>query len=218
MAIQRTSQRTRSAGRPTLDQVAARAGVGRGTVSRVVNGSPQVSAARQGRRRAGHPGARVRAQPGRPGAGDPADRLGRAGRLRVGGAGLRRAVLRRHHPGHQLDADGDAAAAVAGHGPVQGRAGTGRAPPHPAARRRRAAAVAARRRPAADPARPARAAGRPLWPARRPGEDRQRPDELRRRGQRRRRPGRRGPPAGPGPPAGRRDRRPAGHGRRRRPG
>jgi DNA-binding LacI/PurR family transcriptional regulator len=28
---------------PTLDQVAARAGVGRGTVSRVVNGSPQVS-------------------------------------------------------------------------------------------------------------------------------------------------------------------------------
>src|SRR5690349_25136725 len=29
--------------RPTLDQVAARAGVGRGTVSRVVNGSPQVS-------------------------------------------------------------------------------------------------------------------------------------------------------------------------------
>ncbi|HEX6871339.1 MAG TPA: LacI family DNA-binding transcriptional regulator, partial [Micromonosporaceae bacterium] len=37
-------QRTRSAGRPTLDEVAARAGVGRGTVSRVVNGSPQVSA------------------------------------------------------------------------------------------------------------------------------------------------------------------------------
>jgi len=45
VAIHRTSQRTRSAGRPTLDQVAARAGVGRGTVSRVVNGSPQVSAA-----------------------------------------------------------------------------------------------------------------------------------------------------------------------------
>jgi DNA-binding LacI/PurR family transcriptional regulator len=38
-----TSQRLRSAGRPTLDQVAARAGVGRGTVSRVINGSPQVS-------------------------------------------------------------------------------------------------------------------------------------------------------------------------------
>ena len=38
-----TSQRTRSAGRPTLDEVAARAGVGRGTVSRVINGSPQVS-------------------------------------------------------------------------------------------------------------------------------------------------------------------------------
>jgi DNA-binding LacI/PurR family transcriptional regulator len=36
-------QRVRSAGRPTLDEVAARAGVGRGTVSRVVNGSPQVS-------------------------------------------------------------------------------------------------------------------------------------------------------------------------------
>ncbi|MBB5872494.1 DNA-binding LacI/PurR family transcriptional regulator [Allocatelliglobosispora scoriae] len=38
-----TTPRARSAGRPTLDQVAAHAGVGRGTVSRVVNGSPQVS-------------------------------------------------------------------------------------------------------------------------------------------------------------------------------
>jgi DNA-binding LacI/PurR family transcriptional regulator len=45
--------RARSAGRPTLDQVAARAGVGRGTVSRVVNGSPQVSPqAREAVRRA----------------------------------------------------------------------------------------------------------------------------------------------------------------------
>jgi DNA-binding LacI/PurR family transcriptional regulator len=35
--------RVEPTGRPTLDQVAARAGVGRGTVSRVVNGSPQVS-------------------------------------------------------------------------------------------------------------------------------------------------------------------------------
>lgn len=34
---------TRTDKRPTLDEVAARAGVGRGTVSRVVNGSPQVS-------------------------------------------------------------------------------------------------------------------------------------------------------------------------------
>ncbi|MGC9664980.1 LacI family DNA-binding transcriptional regulator [Planosporangium sp. 12N6] len=38
-----TSERNRSTGRPTLDQVASRAGVGRGTVSRVVNGSDQVS-------------------------------------------------------------------------------------------------------------------------------------------------------------------------------
>src|ERR687893_3328502 len=30
-------------GQPTLEEVAARAGVGRGTVSRVINGSPQVS-------------------------------------------------------------------------------------------------------------------------------------------------------------------------------
>jgi DNA-binding LacI/PurR family transcriptional regulator len=34
---------SRPAGRPTLEEVAARAGVGRGTVSRVVNGSSQVS-------------------------------------------------------------------------------------------------------------------------------------------------------------------------------
>ncbi|CAM5348719.1 LacI family DNA-binding transcriptional regulator [Streptomyces tanashiensis] len=33
----------RRSGRPTLEQVAARAGVGRGTVSRVINGSPRVS-------------------------------------------------------------------------------------------------------------------------------------------------------------------------------
>src|SRR6187399_1899013 len=38
-----TTDRSRSTGRPTLDQVAERAGVGRGTVSRVVNGSVQVS-------------------------------------------------------------------------------------------------------------------------------------------------------------------------------
>jgi DNA-binding LacI/PurR family transcriptional regulator len=39
------AERTRATGRPTLDQVALRAGVGRGTVSRVVNGSAQVSPA-----------------------------------------------------------------------------------------------------------------------------------------------------------------------------
>ena len=38
------TQSFRSSGRPTLDEVAALAGVGRGTASRVVNGSPQVSA------------------------------------------------------------------------------------------------------------------------------------------------------------------------------
>src|SRR6187551_424493 len=37
------AERTRSARPPTLDEVASRAGVGRGTVSRVVNGSAQVS-------------------------------------------------------------------------------------------------------------------------------------------------------------------------------
>ncbi|MET9765782.1 LacI family DNA-binding transcriptional regulator [Streptomyces sp. NPDC006415] len=35
--------RARSGGRPTLEEVAARAGVGRGTASRVINGSPRVS-------------------------------------------------------------------------------------------------------------------------------------------------------------------------------
>jgi DNA-binding LacI/PurR family transcriptional regulator len=34
---------TSPGGRPTLDQVAELAGVGRGTASRVINGSPQVS-------------------------------------------------------------------------------------------------------------------------------------------------------------------------------
>lgn len=38
-----TSRRSQADGRPTLEKVAARAGVGRGTVSRVVNGSSQVS-------------------------------------------------------------------------------------------------------------------------------------------------------------------------------
>jgi len=38
-----TRQPLRSPGRPTLDAVAARAGVGRGTASRVLNGSTQVS-------------------------------------------------------------------------------------------------------------------------------------------------------------------------------
>ncbi|MFE9407530.1 LacI family DNA-binding transcriptional regulator [Streptomyces sp. NPDC006704] len=42
MATARTV-RGRGAGRPTLEEVAARAGVGRGTVSRVINGSPRVS-------------------------------------------------------------------------------------------------------------------------------------------------------------------------------
>jgi DNA-binding LacI/PurR family transcriptional regulator len=40
-----TTRRPRGAGRPTLEEVAALARVGRGTVSRVVNGSPHVSPA-----------------------------------------------------------------------------------------------------------------------------------------------------------------------------
>jgi DNA-binding LacI/PurR family transcriptional regulator len=39
------NQRQRAPGRPTLEEVAVAAGVGRGTVSRVINGSPQVSVA-----------------------------------------------------------------------------------------------------------------------------------------------------------------------------
>ncbi|NEB54460.1 LacI family transcriptional regulator, partial [Streptomyces griseus] len=37
------ASRVRNGGRPTLEEVAARAGVGRGTASRVINGSPRVS-------------------------------------------------------------------------------------------------------------------------------------------------------------------------------
>ncbi len=36
-------ERNRATGQPTIEEVATRAGVGRGTVSRVINGSPQVS-------------------------------------------------------------------------------------------------------------------------------------------------------------------------------
>ncbi|MEU9386038.1 LacI family DNA-binding transcriptional regulator, partial [Streptomyces sp. NPDC048279] len=36
-------ERGRGVRRPTLEEVAVRAGVGRGTVSRVINGSPRVS-------------------------------------------------------------------------------------------------------------------------------------------------------------------------------
>lgn len=43
MATGQGRERTRGGGRPTLEQVAAQAGVGRGTVSRVINGSPRVS-------------------------------------------------------------------------------------------------------------------------------------------------------------------------------
>ncbi|WP_035702362.1 LacI family DNA-binding transcriptional regulator, partial [Glycomyces tenuis] len=38
-----STRRGRGAGRPTLDTVARHAGVGRGTVSRVINGSPKVA-------------------------------------------------------------------------------------------------------------------------------------------------------------------------------
>ena len=81
--------------RPTLEAVAALAGVSRGTVSRVINDSPQVSPrAREAVQQAIDELGFV-PEPGRPDAGHPADRLGGAGRLGVGGAVLRRAVLRR---------------------------------------------------------------------------------------------------------------------------
>ena len=56
----------RGGGRPTLEEVAARAGVGRGTVSRVINGSPRVSDAHPCRRRGGRRRTRLRTQPRRP--------------------------------------------------------------------------------------------------------------------------------------------------------
>ena len=209
-----TTQRTRSLGRPTLDAVAARAGVGRGTVSRVVNGSPQVS-----------PEARAAVQQAIAELGYVPNRAARAlvtqrtdsVALVVSESGERvftEPFFAGDRAGHQLRAAGDADAALAGHGAVAGRAGAGRAPPDQPARRRRTAAVVARLRPAADaaggarPARRARRSARPDAATRRPT------GLVRRRGQRWRGPAGGGVPGRAGAPTHRHHRRSAGHGRR----
>ena len=66
-----TTQRTRSPGDRPSTQVAARAGVGRGTVSRVVNGSPQVSPEARAAVQAGDRGARATCPTGPPGRWSP---------------------------------------------------------------------------------------------------------------------------------------------------
>ena len=85
-------------GRPTLEEVAARAGVGRGTVSRVINGSPRVS----DRTRAAVEAAvaELGYVPNRAARALAANRTDadRAGRPRARDPALRRAVLLRHHP------------------------------------------------------------------------------------------------------------------------
>ncbi len=88
--------------RPTIETVAARAGVGRGTASRVVNGSSQVSPAARAAVLKAIDELGLRPEPGRTQSGHPADRLRGAGDLRAGRAALHRAVLRRHRPRHQL--------------------------------------------------------------------------------------------------------------------
>ena len=115
-----------------------------------INGSAQVSERAPPGRRGRDRRARLRAQPGRPHAGHPAHRRGRAGHRRVRGAGLRRAVLRRRGPRHRRRAQptpGCQLVLLLAHAGAPQRAP--RRLPDPPARRRRAAAVAARRRHAA---------------------------------------------------------------------
>ena len=113
-------------GRPTLDQVAARAGVGRGTVSRVVNGSPQVvrGAPRPPSSRRSHELGYVPNRAARALVTQRTDSVALVvseSEERVFGEPFFAGIIR----GHQLGAAGDAAAAVARDGAVARPSGSG---------------------------------------------------------------------------------------------
>ena len=137
--------------RPTIKTVAARAGVGRTTVSRVINGSELVSDEGQGRRARRHRRAELRTELGRPGTGDEQDELRGPGDSRVGEQTGQRALLLGGHPRGQHRPRGDPDTAPAGARTRPGRAGPAHRVGGGAARRRSAPGLGARARPVAGP-------------------------------------------------------------------
>ena len=194
--------------RPTLEEVAARAGVGRGTASRVINGGEKVSerarlAVEQAIAELGYvPNAAARALVTR--RTDAVALVIAESEERVFGEPF----FAGDHPRHRLGARRGRPPADPAARPGLAAARRARRLPHPPARRRRAAALAARRRraPGADP--------RPRRTRRGRRPPRRRRQRLRRRRQRRRVPG---SPSSTWPAwaaAHRDDRRPRRHGRR----
>ena len=139
----------------TLEEVASRAGVSRATVSRVVNGSPQVSPDIRRGVEAAIVELGLRPQPGRAEPRHPAQRLDRRRHHRAGRPAVHGPVLPAPAPRHQRVAVRPRPAA----GPADARVERRRAPdrrlPDRRPRRRGAPGQPARRRP------PARAASRP---------------------------------------------------------
>ena len=154
----------------TLEDVAARAGVSRATVSRVVNGSPRVSdEARRAVEAAvaemGYAPNRAARSPGR----EP-QRVGGARGVRAQRAAVRRPVLRGHDAGRDRRAGRHPLPARAAHAGPRRRPRPGRAAPAAGRHRRRPGGVGPGRRPAGPPAgrggHPVRGGGSPARRAR----------------------------------------------------
>ncbi len=197
--------RVRSGGRPTLEEVAARAGVGRGTASRVINGSPWSATATREAVEAAVAELAIRTQPCRPRPGGQSHRRHRAGGARAGRPAsspnrtLRHGARRRGRTGRHRDA-------VAPHPRRQRpRAPPPRPVPHRPPRRRSPPGRRARRRPAAGTP---GAAGHAVRDQRRPARGRD--AALGRLRQLRGCAGRRRAPRRPGTPPGGHDHRPPG--------
>ncbi len=199
----------RRTGRPTLEDVAARAGVGRGTASRVINGSPRVRpATREAVERAVAELGYVPNRAARALAANRTDALALVipePETRLFAEPYFSGIIR--GVSAELAAtDIPVAAHPDRHAPGAPQAGP---VPHRAPRRRRPAALGARRRPAPRPA----GAARPACGAQRPSH-RPRAHAVRRLRQRRRRPGRHRAPPRHRPPHHRHHHRAAGHVRR----